>query len=74
MDNPIFVKDMNAIRKLGIEALAEKLGPIGMVEFLRQFDSGSGDYTNERHQWLDHLSIEEIGNELLVTSEDASGV
>jgi hypothetical protein len=58
------VKDMNTIRKLGIEALNEKLGPVGMVEFMRQFDSGYGDYTKERHNWLAGLTIEDISNEI----------
>jgi hypothetical protein len=58
------VKDMNTIRKLGIEALSEKLGPVGMVEFMRQFDSGYGDYTKNRHNWLDGLTIEDIINEI----------
>jgi len=45
---------------LGIEALTEKLGPIGMVDFIQQFDSGYGDYTKDRHNWLNDLSIEDI--------------
>jgi hypothetical protein len=49
---------------LGIEALNEKLGTLGMVEFMRQFDSGYGDYTKERHNWLDGLTIEDIRNAL----------
>jgi hypothetical protein len=49
---------------LGIEALNEKLGPLGMVEFMRQFDSGYGDYTKERHNWLDGLTVEDISNEI----------
>ena len=57
-------KDMNSIRRLGIDALTEKLGPIGMVEFMRQFDSGYGDYTKERDTWLDNLTIEDISNEI----------
>jgi len=57
-------KDMNSIRKLGIDALTEKLGPIGMVEFMRQFDSGYGDYTKERDTWLNNLTIEDISNEI----------
>jgi len=57
-------RDMNSIRKMGIEALTEKLGPIGMIEFIRQFDSGYGDYTKERHTWLDNLTIEDISKEL----------
>jgi hypothetical protein len=28
--------------------------------FIRQFDNGSGDYTQERHQWLDQLTMDEI--------------
>jgi hypothetical protein len=24
-----------------------------MVRFLQQFETGDGDYTTERHQWLD---------------------
>jgi hypothetical protein len=54
------IKDLSTIRRMGIEALTEKLGPVGMVEFLRQFDSGYGDYTKERHEWLDGIDIETI--------------
>jgi hypothetical protein len=64
MTSQVLIKDKNAIRRLGIEALNEKLGPIGMVEFMHQFDSGYGDYTKERHNWLDNLTIEDIGNEI----------
>jgi len=58
------LKDPNAIRRLGISALSEKLGPLGMVEFMRQYDSGYGDYAKERHAWLDHLTLEEITGEI----------
>jgi hypothetical protein len=64
MTNQVIAKDMNTIRKLGIEALTEKLGPVGMVEFIHQFDSGYGDYTKDRHNWLDNLSIEDISAEI----------
>ena len=64
MISQVYTKDVNSIRRLGINALTEKLGPIGMVEFMRQFDSGYGDYTKERCSWLDNLSIEEISNEI----------
>ena len=56
------IKDLGTIRRMGIEALTEKLGSVGMVEFIRQFDSGYGDYTRERHQWLDNMDIEAIVN------------
>ena len=56
----IISRDLGTIRRLGIEALTEKLGPVGMVEFIRQFDSGYGDYTKERHEWLNSIDIETI--------------
>ena len=64
-------KDMNSIRKMGIDALTEKLGPIGMIEFMRQFDSGYGDYTKERHTWLDNLTIEDISKELSTANSNS---
>ncbi len=40
------------IRLVGLEALARELGPVGMVRFLQQFETGYGDYSAERQQWL----------------------
>ena len=56
--------DINAIRILGMRALLEKLGPAGMIKFLNLLHSGSGDYTGERHLWLDKLTMEEVINEI----------
>jgi len=53
-------RDINTIRKMGLEALLEKLGPVDMVEFMQQFDSDYGNYTKERYAWLDNISIETI--------------
>ncbi len=54
------VLSQNEIRKKGIEALAEALGPVGMIRFLQQFDTGKGSYTDERSQWLDDLTIDDV--------------
>lgn len=43
---------MEEIRQRGIDVLAKELGPNGMIRFLQQFETGRGDYTAERHQWL----------------------
>ena len=51
---------LNDIRKKGIEALAEALGPIGMIRFLQQLDVGKGNYTEERRKWLDNLTIDDV--------------
>jgi len=43
---------LEQIRQQGLKALARELGPAGLVRFLQQFESGRGDYTSDRHQWL----------------------
>jgi hypothetical protein len=43
----------------GFKALVDALGYANAIRFIRQFDSGSGDYTTERHQWLDSLTMDE---------------
>lgn len=48
------------IRREGFQALLDRLGPAGMIRFIQEYDSGRGDYTRDRHQWLDSLSDEEI--------------
>ena len=52
------------IRKAGLEAVAKKLGPLGMVRFLQQFETGFGDYTKERSQWLKDIDVHEIVTEI----------
>jgi hypothetical protein len=52
------------IRKVGLEAVAKKLGPLGMVRFLQQFETGRGDYTKERDQWLKDMDLDEIVSEI----------
>ena len=52
------------IRKAGLEAVAKKLGPLGMVRFLQQFEAGRGDYTKERDQWLKDMDIHNITSEI----------
>lgn len=36
------------IRMVGMQALREALGPVGMVRFMQQYDLGYGDYTKEK--------------------------
>jgi hypothetical protein len=43
--------------------LQKELGPYGMARFLRTSRSGSGDYTRDRHKWLDKLTMDEILDE-----------
>lgn len=48
------------LRKAGINALQKELGSVGTVYFLRQFELGEGNYTNERDQILKNISHDEV--------------
>lgn len=51
-------------RKSGIEALTKELGPVGMARFMRQYDSGTGDYTAEREELLAGITMDDVLREL----------
>lgn len=53
LNNPI------EIRTIGIRALKEALGPVGMVRFMQQYDMGYGDYTKEKYENPD-ISLDDI--------------
>jgi len=59
MFSKIDVRSAEGIRRRGIEALAEALGPVDAVRFLQSFDLVRGDYTKERDQVLG-LELDEI--------------
>ncbi len=42
-----------------MEALRERLSRSGMVRFLQQFETGQGDYAQERRKWVDRLSLDD---------------
>lgn len=68
---------LDDIRRAGVEALARELGPVGMIRFLQQFETGRGDYTAERQRRQDAEgpsapgAVEALGEEIL--REQASG-
>jgi hypothetical protein len=51
---------LDEIRSRGYAALLRELGPAGYVRFIQQFRTGRGDYTAERHQWLDKLTMDDV--------------
>jgi hypothetical protein len=62
---------LEEIRHRGLDALARELGPVGMIRFLQQFETGTGDYTRDRHQWLpDDLQV--IVDEIAQNQRDRS--
>jgi hypothetical protein len=54
LDNPVF------LRKRGIEALTDALGPIGRARFFQQYGLGGGDYTAERLELLTGINMDDF--------------
>ena len=53
-------RTLDEVRREGLEALRERLGRADMVRFLQQFETGRGDYAQERHEWVDQTLLEDI--------------
>jgi len=43
---------LEEIKLTGMNALFQRLGAVGMVRFLQQYQMGWGDYTRDRDAWL----------------------
>jgi hypothetical protein len=59
MNTTLNVNNLMEIRKIGLQALKEALGPVGMVRFIQQYENGYGDYTKEKYQQPD-MPVDEI--------------
>jgi len=55
---------LHEIRQKGLRVLAAELGPVGMVRFLQQYETGSGDYSKERRAKLGQLRARDIAAQL----------
>jgi hypothetical protein len=56
---------LEQIRQKGIEILAQQLGPVGMVRFFQHSETGWGNYTQERHQWLGNPTVKTLAKDIL---------
>ena len=55
---------LEQIREKGIQTLREHLGIVGMVRFLQQSETGWGNYTEERYQWLGDPDLRTLAKEI----------
>jgi hypothetical protein len=62
------------ILELGFKALVDKLGPVGMVRFIHQFQAGTGDYTEERRQWVGISDVETLVKQIQQAENDSECV
>ncbi len=56
---------LEQIRVTGMYVLSQHLGPIGMVRFLQQSETGWGDYTTERHEWLGQDDVRTLAAKIM---------
>ena len=47
-----------------LELLHRELGVDGLARFLRIYRAGTGDYTRDRHHWLQGATIQQIMAEI----------
>ena len=55
---------LEQIRAAGMAALTRELGVVGMIRFMQQFETGTGDYSKDRHQWLDGQDVDAIARRI----------
>lgn len=48
------------VNKKATHILFQQMGVVDTFRFFNQFTLGSGDYTEERKQWLDDLKLKDI--------------
>jgi hypothetical protein len=54
---------LHEINRKAHSILARELGPVDYLIFFRQYETGSGDYTRDRWQWLEGETIDSIAAE-----------
>lgn len=55
---------LEQIRIKGAEVLLRELGPVGMIRFFQQFETGAGDYSKDRHLWLEDEDVETLAEKI----------
>jgi hypothetical protein len=60
------LRPLSELNQHATAILVREIGLVDTLRFLSQFSAGSGDYTKERGQWLDELSLKQITSEIKV--------
>jgi hypothetical protein len=64
MSHDISLLPLPVLREKGFAVLMRELGPAKALRFLHLYQTGTGNYTTEREQWLGSLTLEEIDAEI----------
>ena len=54
------MKTQSEIIEQGYKALVDSLGVVDAIRFIQHFSPGDGNYTAERHQWLEQKSLDDV--------------
>ena len=60
---------LEEIRRAGLQALLRELGPVGAIRFLQQYETGTGDYSEERHRWLADADVSALARAIRAEAE-----
>lgn len=63
-------KTQQEIIRQGYQALVNSLGVVDAIRFIQHFTPGQGDYTKDRHEWLDQTPLEDILTSMRQRRED----
>ena len=63
---------LEQIHQKGIEVLVHHLGAVGMIRFFQQSETGWGDYTKDRHRWLDNKDVKTLASEIIAKRNQRS--
>lgn len=62
----IAIHSLLEINQQATEMFVREKGIVDILRFLSQFNRGTGDYTQERGEWLDQWSLDEIIKEIKI--------
>ena len=61
---PLSAMTDDELHRFGLDGISEKLGLPGLFRFSRLCTPGTGDYTRDRHKWLDKLDWHTVMEEI----------
>src|SRR5881396_1289553 len=53
----------------GFAAMVQELGMADAVRFVQLYHQGAGDYTRDRHEWLDDISHDQVADLMAKTGK-----
>lgn len=54
------LRELERVREKGFKILKEHLSPVELIEFIQIISTGSGDYTKEKYENQEELTLEDF--------------